>query len=638
MLPRSDLDNVEGKDRRVDEENAKLKPTTCGIHFGATRCCCCVYHDSDDGFELNNTSTNTIQKYEIIPNEFGELTSGCVLSFVGEDVDFPQIGNNFVTRPLAKHSIDDIVMDLKKIIGRKFSDPVLQNNSRFYPFNVVEGPNDEPYINVKSRMDMFAPELLTSFIFKYITQAMLPLSGYDCSERGTVLSTPCYFTETQNQALREACEFNGVPVLDIVRDSECACLAYNLEKSCFNEYVLTFGLGGSALLVCVEYINERGEIELKGFDGDSFLGGDDFDNTLVKYACEEFLKTHSQYKIPARSLRTLKYECEKAKIDLSLTENTSIHIKSLITEPSIDFSIDISRKLFEDLNATLFNTCVDTIQQLLSDLKLGKSQISKIVLLGGSCNIPKVKELLSAYFNIPSCSPESSNTSCQNTALLDSIPPEHVIAVGAAKKASMLHNTRKQSAIPLPTFVDINPISIGIEVYGNYMTNILERNCYIPCTSSIMITPCCKNQDKISLKFLAGERLLSKDNITLFQTDLQCQDGSDNKSGKENKESTRTFKIECEVNISYQLLIRVYEWRKDEVNTQCSTTLKVSHTIDNYSQILSQEDIFSMIKQASLTQSQDVLALRMIHSMVVPSLIENPNSTACRRLPNTSIR
>ncbi|KAF0982376.1 hypothetical protein FDP41_011306 [Naegleria fowleri] len=587
-------------------ENSKLKSTACGIHFGATRFCCCVYRHEDDAnvVELKHHAAITNQKYEIIPNEYGELTSGCVLSFIGEDIDFPQIGNNFITKPLVNDSISD-------------------NNLKFYPFGVIEGPNDEPYITVKSRMDMFAPELLTSFIFRYITQVMLAMSHYDCSECGVVLSAPCYFTETQKQALRESCEFNSVPVLDIIR--------------------------GSSLLVCVEYIHENGEIELKGFDGDCYLGGDDFDNNIVKYACEEFLKKHNQFKIPPRSLRNLKYECEKAKINLSINENTSIHVKSLISEPNIDFSTDISRQLFEDLNTNLFDTCIETIAQLLSDLKLEKSQISKVVLVGGSCNMPKLKELLRNYFNLPSNDNSNSTSHQSYLVLLDSIPPEHVIAVGAAKKANELYHMRNQTsnvAAILPTFVDINPISIGIEVYGNYMTNILERNCYIPCTNSIIITPCCKDQHKITLKFLGGERLLSKDNITLLQVDLQCHDDSYSYSDQEIDHSTPTFKIECEVNAHYQLLIRVHELRPiipfsidEETNSpalQCchSSTLKFSHTIDNYSQIVSQEEIFSMIKHASLTQSQDILALRMIHSMIVPSLMENPNSTAVCRLSN----
>ena len=292
-------------------------------------------------------------------------------------------------------------------------------------------------------------------------------------------------------------------------------------------------------------------------------------------------------------LRFLKSECEKAKIKLS-TENEAI-----ITVKGNDqqiYELKLNRSKFEELSMDLFESCIKSIEGLIEQAKITKSDIRNIVLLGGSFSIPKVQELLRNYF--------AENCELNSHFILNSIPPEHVIAYGSALSGSErdLSTLSKKEAS-----VDINPVSVGIEIFGCVMKSIIERNAFIPCKKRVSIAVCAEKQKKILINILEGERLISKHDKSVGSIEIPIHNES-------------SFEVEFEIDLTYTLQVQVYE--KGNPNTPIK-----SLSIPNYFSHLNPEEIFEMVKESSHTIETDKTTLKMIHQLIIPSLVSNPDTT-----------
>jgi heat shock 70kDa protein 1/2/6/8 len=290
------------------------------------------------------------------------------------------------------------VFDAKRLIGRKFTDAVVQKDMLHWPFKVEAGADNKPVIVVKHKGEVkkFFPEEISSMVLTKMKETAETYLGETI--KNVVITVPAYFNDSQRQATKDAGSIAGLNVLRIINEPTAAAIAYGLDKKGQGEKnVLIFDLGGGTFDVSLLSI-EEGVFEVKATAGDTHLGGEDFDNKLVDYCTAEFLKRHKiDIKNNARAVRRLRTQCEKAKRILSSAAQTTIEVDSLAE--SQDFSLTITRAKFEELCLTMFKETIPPVEKVLKDSGMSKNQIHEVVLVGGSTRIPKVIELLKEYFN-----------------------------------------------------------------------------------------------------------------------------------------------------------------------------------------------------------------------------------------------
>ncbi|MGJ4901996.1 molecular chaperone DnaK [Bradyrhizobium sp. HKCCYLRH2060] len=449
-----------------------------GIDLGTTNSCVAVM----DG----KTS-------KVIENAEGMRTTPSIVAFSDD-------GERLVGQPAKRQAVTNperTFFAVKRLIGRRYDDPMVEKDKKLVPYKIVKAGNGDAWVEADGKT--YSPSQVSAFILQKMKETAEAHLGQKVDQ--AVITVPAYFNDAQRQATKDAGKIAGLEVLRIINEPTAAALAYGLDKTKAGT-IAVYDLGGGTFDVSILEIGD-GVFEVKSTNGDTFLGGEDFDMRLVSYLADEFQKEQGiNLRNDKLALQRLKEAAEKAKIELSSTTQTEINLPFITADQSgpKHLTMKLTRAKFEALVADLVEKTIEPCRKALKDAGLTAGEIGEVVLVGGMTRMPKIQEMVKQFFGKE---PHKG------------VNPDEVVAIGAAIQAGVLQGDVKDVLL-----LDVTPLSLGIETLGGVFTRIIDRNTTIPTKKSQVFSTAEDNQNAVTIRVFQGEREMAADNKMLGQFDL----------------------------------------------------------------------------------------------------------------------